>query len=81
MEQNYDENYWKQKCPKVDCRNKKNCCCGLKFVSIPAALSEEVTPKNGAYSNAIVRYEDTGEVWIYSAEGVPVLVKEGRDAS
>ena len=66
-------------CPKFDCRKKDKCrCCGLRFVSVPAALSEDMTPKNGDFSNAIVRYEDTGEVWIYSAEGVPVKVKEGN---
>lgn len=68
---------WKQPCPKIDCRKKDNCCCGLKYVEVPAALASEMTPKNGAFSNAIVKFEDTGEVWIYSAEGVPVKIKEG----
>lgn len=74
----YDKNCWEQpKCPKYDC-HKKECACGLHFVSIPATLASEMTPKNGAFSNAIVRYENTGEVWIYDVDGVPVLVKEGN---
>ena len=79
MEQNYDKEYWTEPCPKVDCR-KKECCCGLRFVNVPASLATEMTPKNGAFSNAIVKFEDTGEVWIYDVDGVPVKVKEG-DAS
>lgn len=66
-----------KKC-EVKCCKKKPCCCGLKFISIPASLADEMTPKNGAFCNSIVRYEDTGEVYIYSAEGIPVLVKEGN---
>lgn len=77
----YDSEHWKTPCPKVDCKKKPKCgCCGLKFVNIPAVVAEEMSPANGSFSNAIVRYESTGEVWIYSAEGIPVLVKEG-DAS
>lgn len=77
MEEQYDLNYWKNPCPKV--QYKKKCCsCGLKYISIPASLAEEMTPKNGAFGNAIVRYENTGEVWIYDVDGVPVLVKEGN---
>lgn len=77
MEQDYNINHWKKTCPKVDC-HKEVCKCGLRYVSIPASLEEEMTPKNGAFTNAIVKYENTGEVWIYSAEGVPVKVKDGE---
>lgn len=81
MESNFDELCWSKKtCPKYDCRKKQCECCGLKFVSIPASLAENLAPKNGAFNNAIVRYEDTGAVYIYSAEGIPVLVKEGNAA-
>ena len=75
--ENYDPKYWKEPCPKITCR-KKPCCCGLKYVFIPAALSGDDTPKKGQYSNAIVKYESTGAVYIYSEEGIPVLVKEGN---
>lgn len=81
MEQNFDKTYWSKKsCPKYDCRKKDCKCCGLKFVPIPASLEESMPPVNGAFSNAIVRYEGSGAVYIYSAEGVPVLIKEGNGA-
>ena len=75
----YDEKYLKEPCPKIDCR-KRPCCCGLVYVSVPTALTAEMSPEKGRYSNAIVEYEETGEVYIYSAEGIPVKVKEA-DAS
>lgn len=75
---NYDEKCWKAvECPKFDCR-KKNCCCGLKYIYIPAALTSTVTPEKGRYSNAIVEYEETGAIWIFSEEGIPVNIKEGN---
>lgn len=76
-----DESHWKTPCPKVDCRKKKDCgCCGLRYVNIPAALEASTPPEKGRYANAIVEYEASGKVYIYSAEGIPVLVKEGNDA-
>lgn len=78
MIENYDENYWKKdSCLKVDCR-KKNCKCGLAYVNIPAALESSTPATKGAYCNAIVEYEGSGAVYIYSKEGIPVLVKEGN---
>lgn len=79
MEQDFNEKHWASPCPKYDCR-KDNCKCGLKFVSIPAVLgddssSSEVAPRNGLYCNAIVRYEANGNVYVYSKEGIPVLVE------
>ena len=76
---NYDQDYWKQPCLKVDCKNKKKCCCGLKYVTIPTSLGDDsknspVAPKNGAYCSAIVIYEANKHVYIYSAEGVPTLI-------
>lgn len=73
----YDEKYWASPCPKIQCR-KKECCCGLSYVAVPTALTAELAPEKGRYSNAIVQYEETGAVYIYSAEGIPVLVKEGN---
>lgn len=76
MESNYDKEYWNTTCcPKVNCK-KGACKCGLKYVNIPAGLEEEFKPVKGAYCNAIVEYASTGEVYIYSSEGIPVLVKE-----
>lgn len=79
METNYDPEYWKQPCPKVKCKEDP-CKCGLRFVGIPASLAEKTKPVNGAFTNAIVRYEDTGEIWIFDTTGFPVKIKEG-DAS
>ena len=81
MEIDYNENHWKEPCPKNNCR-KNACKCGLRYVNIPAALGDDsngsdVAPKAGNYCNAIVEYEANGAVYIYSAEGVPVNVKEG----
>ena len=85
MEQNYDENYWKQKqCPKYDCR-KGTCKCGLSKVTLAAVLGDDgkdspIAPKNGNYCNAIVVYEANGHVYIYSTEGIPTLINtEGAD--
>lgn len=77
MEQDYNKEDWAQPCPKYDCR-KAACKCGLKYVNIPAGLEDEFKPTNGAYCNAIVSYSGTGAVYIYSADGVPVLVKDGN---
>lgn len=77
MEQDFDIKHWTNPCPKYDCR-KNRCKCGLKYVNIPNGLEEESKPVNGAYCNAIVEYSGTGAVYIYSAEGIPVLIKEGN---
>lgn len=79
MEVNYESELWDKSCPKYDCR-KNRCKCGLKYVRVPVSLENEYKPVNGAYCNAIVEYEGSGAVYIYSSEGVPVLVREG-DAS
>lgn len=82
MEQNYNEEYWKQKsCPKYDCK-KEACKCGLKKVFFSAALGDDsptspIAPKNGDYCNAIVAYEANGHIYIYSADGIPTLVDSG----
>lgn len=79
MELNFDKSTWSNApCPPIDCK-KKACKCGIKSVSLPAVLGDDsegsnVAPKNGAYCNAIVRYEANGAVYIYSAEGVPTKV-------
>lgn len=88
MEIDYNEQHWEQKsCPKYDCRKDScnKCKCGLRFVDIPANLGDDsagssVAPKNGAYCNAIVKYEANGHVYIYSSEGVPVMTEPGNQA-
>lgn len=79
MEENYDKSYWNDnKCPKYDCR-KNSCKCGLKNVFLPTVLGDDsedspIAPKKGAYCNAIVTYEANGHIYIYTSEGIPVLV-------
>lgn len=81
MEQNYDKSYWNdKKCPQYDCR-KGGCKCGTKRVFLPAALGDDsqdspIAPKNGAYCNAIVIYEASGNIYFYSQDGVPTLVEK-----
>lgn len=70
---NYDPKYWKEPCPKIPCK-KKPCCCGLAYVFMPASIGSGSLPEKGAFSNAIVEYEDTGAIYVYSAEGIPVQV-------
>lgn len=79
MEQDFNKKHWSNgPCPQYDCR-KDSCKCGLTYVNIPAALgddsaSSEVAPKNGAYCNAVVKYEANGNVYMYSKEGIPILL-------
>lgn len=77
MEQDFNAKHWAKACPKYDCR-KDNCKCGLQYINIPSSLEDEFKPENGAYCNAIVEYGGSGKVYIYSKEGVPVLIKEGN---
>lgn len=84
MEIDMDKSHWySNKCPQYDCRkkscNKCACECGLKYVNIPITMGDNsdgspMAPKNGAYCNAIVKYEANGAVYIYSAEGIPTLL-------
>ncbi len=81
MEQDYDLSHWKKPCEPTKC--KEESVGGLGFFCIPTSLGDDsptskVAPRNGAYSNMIVQYERNGAVYIYSREGVPVNVKEGK---
>ena len=86
MEIDMNKEHWSNgPCPKYDCR-KNSCKCGLKYVNIPAILGDDsedsdVAPKVGEYCNAIVEYEANGAVYIYSTEGIPVNIKEGRNGA
>lgn len=78
----YSLETWKTDCPQVKCRQTVE---GLIFVLIPASMGDDspespVAPKPGAYSNAIVVYEANDKVYIYSAEGVPVLMASDAKA-
>ena len=86
MDIDMNKEHWSNgPCPKYDCR-KNSCKCGLKYVNIPAILGDDsedsdVAPKVGEYCNAIVEYEANGAVYIYSTEGVPVNIKDGRNGA
>lgn len=80
METDYDKTHWATPCPKGP---RKMPPVGLRYISIPAVLGDdqpgsEVAPTNGRYANAIVKYEANGAIYIYSAEGIPVKIKEGE---
>lgn len=81
MEQDYNLKKWSKGCPNtgINCRRSS---CGIEYVFIPAALGDDqkgspVAPKNGSYNNAVVYYEATGNVYLYSSDGVPTRVGEG----
>lgn len=84
MEQDYNLKKWSKGCPNtgISCRRSS---CGIEYVFIPAALGDDqkgspVAPKNGSYNNAIVYYEATGNVYLYSSDGVPTRVEENLDS-
>lgn len=86
MEIDMDTRHWEHgPCPKHDCR-KDSCKCGLRLISFPAALGDDskgspVAPKNGDYCNALVKYESNGHIYIYTSDGIPVLVENGESCS
>lgn len=50
-------------------------------VIIPASIGDETTmpPRNGAYRNALVEYEASGEVYFYSSDGIPTHISGDLD--
>lgn len=84
MEQDYNLKKWSKGCPNtgINCRRSS---CGIEYVFIPAALGDDqegspVAPKNGSYNNAIVYYEATGNVYLYSSDGTPTRVEKNLDS-
>lgn len=56
----------------------------LRKIMIPSALGSDATgslfaPKNGAYRNALVEYEQNGNLYIYTDDGVYTKVKKGNE--
>ena len=54
------------------CADKKDKCCGISKVVIPAALGGhdgEYAPQNGAYQNTLVYYEASGVSYLYANDG------------
>ena len=50
-------------------------------VIIPASIGDETTmpPRNGAYRNALVVYDASGEVYFYSSDGIPTHISGDLD--
>ena len=56
----------------------------LRKVLIPSALGSDAAgeiaaPKNGAYRDTLVEYEQNGNLYIYTSEGVYTKVKKGNE--
>ena len=48
----------------------------LRKVVLPATLTEADNPPTiGKYRNVILKYEDTGNVYIYSSDGIPTAIE------
>lgn len=48
----------------------------LRKVVIPASISEaDNPPAVGKYRNVILKYEDTGNVYLYSSDGIPTVIE------
>lgn len=71
------------------CHKPKGCKCGcgvqIASVTIPAGLGtsekgQPNAPENGAYKNAVVRYEADNTVFFYTSEGIPVKVGYGMSS-
>lgn len=82
MNLDFNKLHWSDKqCPPINCR-KAPCKCGIERVFLSATLGDDsdaspIAPKNGDYCNALVIYEANGNIYLYSSDGVPTLIKEG----
>lgn len=48
----------------------------LRKVVIPASISETIAPPIiGKYRNVILQYEDTGNIYLYSSDGIPTKLE------
>lgn len=76
----YDKLAKHDSCPQFSCHKK--CAKLWDFYDIVASLGDdsedsEVAPKNGAFCNAVVRYEAGGAIYLYSSDGIPVKLSDG----
>ena len=60
-----------------------NPCCPVLFhrVDIPAIVGDDTTypPENGLYKNVLLVYEATGNVYMYSSDGIPTKLTSNID--
>lgn len=61
-------------CPKKDCHEPNALI--FKKVVIPASVADDRVnpPKNGDYCNMLVKYEASGNVYIFSSDGIPTMI-------
>lgn len=61
-------------CPKKDCHEPNALI--FKKVVIPASVADDRVnpPKNGDYCNMLVEYEASGNVYIFSSDGIPTMI-------
>ncbi len=74
------------KCEK-DCNTPKvleihNHECPVLFhrVIVPAAMGDDETnpPRNGQYRNVLLVYEANGHVYLFSSDGIPTFISDGK---
>ncbi len=61
-------------CPKKDCHEPNALI--FKKVVIPASVADDRVnpPKNGDYCNMLVEYVASGNVYIFSSDGIPTMI-------
>ena len=61
-------------CPKKDCHEPNALI--FKKVVIPASVADDRVnpPKNGDYCNMLVEYAASGNVYIFSSDGIPTMI-------
>lgn len=72
--------------PKHPKPRKLKCCPGVEidYIEIPVSAGTDepgqpLAPENGAHKNAVVRYAANNHVYIYTSEGIPVMLSDGGD--
>ena len=79
MKLNYDKQFWKKPCPKVDCKHSCDDCCGISYIAVEAALGDDITgkvlPKKGLWKNTLVEYKSNGAMYLYTKDEVPRKIK------
>lgn len=72
--------------PKHPKPRKLKCCPGVEIDYIETPVSagtdepgQPLAPENGAHKNAVVRYAANNHVYIYTSEGIPVMLSDGGD--
>lgn len=64
----------------LEITNKENPVIFHK-VLMPVAMGDDETnpPRNGQYRNVLLEYEANGHIWMFSSDGIPTFISNGRD--